>query len=171
MTDDVPVFDPVEEAATAAARRLLGLLERIPSRAVRALNLRLVEGRSREECAGFFGISPEAFDVMLLRAVDAFLAEAVPSPAPRPPAPPFSEELSAARELAAALASGCPPAGAAQARRFSGLTRLRALAPQLLAEMEAASRLEESSRSRWDGLLRKGLVLLLAGAAIYLYAR
>jgi hypothetical protein len=156
------------EVAKMSAGELRDVLERMPSRSARVLVLRLVEGRSPEACAAFYGISVEAFDVMLLRAADELLATVGTSQEWLD----FDTERRAARALAEGLESGISPLGRAQGLRWAALARLKALAAELAAELDAAARAEaQAPRSRKEALIRKALVVLLAGAALYLYSR
>jgi len=54
------------------AREVETSLERMNPRYAEALRLRLIEGRSREECAESFGVTVGNFDVILHRAAQAF---------------------------------------------------------------------------------------------------
>lgn len=144
-------------------QELRAVLERMPPRSARTLVLRLVEGRSRDECAAFYGISPEAFDLMLLRASDELLT-AQGTPAERLD---FEEERRAARTLAADLeAAGGLPRDARDGR-WGALLQLRST-PGLAEELAAAER-AEAERSRKELLIRRVLIVLLAAAALYLY--
>ncbi len=53
-------------------RRVAGVLSRINPRYRRAIELRIMQGRARQECAGEFEIKLGTFDVLLLRALRAF---------------------------------------------------------------------------------------------------
>lgn len=55
------------------ARRMVGLsLDKLNERYAQALKLRLLEDRTREECADILGVTVGNFDVILHRAVKAF---------------------------------------------------------------------------------------------------
>lgn len=58
--------------AADAARDVKTCLERLNPRYARALRLRLLEDRSREECAAELGVTVGTFDVLLHRASKAF---------------------------------------------------------------------------------------------------
>jgi RNA polymerase sigma-70 factor (ECF subfamily) len=57
----------------ADLQRMIGLsLDKLNPRYAEALRMRLLEDRSREECAAHFGITVNNFDVLLHRAAKAF---------------------------------------------------------------------------------------------------
>lgn len=58
-----------------ARRRVLEVLDRLHPRYARALTLRIIEERPREECATELGVSAATFDVVLHRAVAALKKE------------------------------------------------------------------------------------------------
>ena len=82
--------DPTQEMGSAPPRPDRGLevedtrrmvetsLSRLNPRYARALRLRLIEERTRAECAEAFGISAATFDVLLYRASKAFRKEYPP---------------------------------------------------------------------------------------------
>lgn len=173
-TDDRAHASPAG-LASLTAPRLAALLSGLEGRAGQALTLRFLEGRSRADCAAFFGISPRAFDVMLFRA--AATLEAAASPGPRPPLLRSDEEAALATQLALALDEPPDPAREAalapEVKRALRLLRhLRQLAPEVRAQLEALERAAENSpTARRDVWVRRLLVLLLIAAALYLYQR
>lgn len=102
--------------ASTPAAELHRALHDLDPRSTRFLSLRLVQGRSLEECARFFGISPGAAKVHLLRA---------------------------SLELAGARSDGTGPNEEAEATAFTAALDGAApiVADRLLAPLEAASRL------------------------------
>ena len=158
--------------ASLTAQRLAGLLSRMGGRPPQALARRLLQGRSREECAAFYGISVPAFDVLLLRAAQALEAAAWPGQ-PRAPLLPTAEEEAQAAQLARALEEAPPPELGPEVKRHARLlSHLRAQADEVNAGLDALERAAESSpRARRDAWIRRGLVLLLAAAALLLYQR
>jgi len=159
--------------ASLTAPRAAEILSRLLGRPPQAISLRVLQGRPRGACAAFFGIPGDAFDVMLLRAVQAFEAEAWPG-TPRPPLLGADEEAAQAGALAQALEAGAAEEGAAPEvkRHARVLLHLRAMAPGVRAAMEAQEEaLEASPRARREAWVRRGLVLLLMAAALYFYQR
>jgi len=61
-----------EQDRRRAMERIDAALAALPERYARAIRLRLVEERSREECARLFEVTVGNFDVLLFRAVRAF---------------------------------------------------------------------------------------------------
>jgi len=165
---------PPPGVAALTIQRLGDVISSLEGRTAQALTLRILEARSREECATFFGISPRAFDVMLLRAARAL--EEASLPGPRRPLLTSREEQRQAEELAEALEGGEPPAGTPidpEVRRLEQLLRhLRGLAGGIRERIEQAERDAASSpRARWEVWGRRALMALLIAAAIYLYQR
>ncbi len=164
---------PPAGMASLTAPRLAEVLAALEGRPPQALGLRVLEGRSREDCAAFFGISPDAFDVMLLRAVRALEEAALPGP--REPLLPFAEERLQAAQLARVLASDAVPEAelAPEVKRHARMLRhLRELAPDVKSALDALQRArEESPKAKRDLWIRRALVVLLIAAALYLYGR
>lgn len=68
-----PLARPDRGLEVRDTAREVGLsLERMNPRYAEALRMRLIEGRSREECAEAFGVTVGNFDVILHRAAQAF---------------------------------------------------------------------------------------------------
>jgi RNA polymerase sigma-70 factor, ECF subfamily len=67
--DDALIADEDRRRAMA---RIEAALAELPERYARVIRLRLVEDRSREECARALAVSVGTFDVVLFRAVRAF---------------------------------------------------------------------------------------------------
>jgi RNA polymerase sigma-70 factor (ECF subfamily) len=61
-----------EEDRRRAAARVEAAVAALPERSARAIRLRFVEERAREECAAALGVTVGNFDVILFRAVRAF---------------------------------------------------------------------------------------------------
>lgn len=55
--------------------RVASVLAELPERYAEALRLRLLENRTRPECAERFAVSTATFDVVLYRATRAFARE------------------------------------------------------------------------------------------------
>jgi len=130
-------------------------------RAAHVLVMRLVDGRSRAECAAAFGIRPEAFDVKLWRAMRALL---------EPDAPP--ERFESERLAAAALGRAMDGEDSAEPRVASAAalaSELRVQAPALRAALDAAARADEDSpaRRREDWLRRAAIVVIIALTAFF----
>ncbi len=141
---------------TPEAERLRLRLAELSPRSAQALILRLVEGRSREDCARLYGIAPEAFDVMLLRAAKELAGQVSTAP--------YQQELSEAKELAAALSNGVRTGLAAH---LEPLAEHRAEVKQ---RIEAAEReAERSVARRREDWIRRILVLLIIALTAYFY--
>ncbi|MHB8872811.1 MAG: hypothetical protein ACYC8T_03910 [Myxococcaceae bacterium] len=138
---------------------LTTLLRGLPPRSTQILSLRLLKGASREGCAAHYGITPEAFDVMLLRAAQE-LVFAERGEAPGAP-PPFFEEEPRAQALKRALEDPTAAGSAPEARL---LRELVLSAAPLQAALTEAERLEEASPWR----KRENVLRWLAVAAIAL---
>lgn len=132
-------------------------LRNLSPRSAQALTLRLIDGWERSRCAEFYGISAEAFDLMLLRAARELDGS--------PPIASYDEELTQARTLARALENA---------------TELLALAPRLCSLREHASTLREleiqaaqaeltSPAFRRETWLRRLLVVLILALSAYFY--
>jgi hypothetical protein len=167
MTENARRVSPPPDVSRLSAPELCAALRALPYRESAILVHRLVRGRTLEESAAFYGISPEAFSVHLLRAGLSLTAAAV---LPCRPPENDAEETLWARALTEALereTAAVPP----------GLTspvalcrRLRALGPEVAAALEAAEREEEGSPNRTrEDWLRKLAVLALLGLTGYLY--
>jgi len=71
---DGPVTDDARDLEQAR-QRVLDTLGRLHPRYARALTLRVLEGRAREECAAALDVTTATFDVVLHRAVAALKKE------------------------------------------------------------------------------------------------
>jgi hypothetical protein len=139
-------------------------------RSQQILELRLVTGLSREECAAFYGISVEPFEVALLRSgqeLSRGLSGAKRAP---PEAIPFAEELFKARALSDALETGDRPAAEALGKIFDDIQRVRSLASEIRSQT-AAAELEAQTSAPRRNMLWRLLLLALLGAAALLYLR
>jgi hypothetical protein len=131
------------------------------------LTRRLLEDRPLDACATFYGVSREAFSLLLLRAGRA-LAEATGHPT-RPPASE-AEEATWARMLAEALEGGAAPVAGALVSTVEVCHRLRAVRTEVRAALEAAEREEANSpRRRREEWLRRLAVAVLLALTAYLY--
>jgi hypothetical protein len=127
----------------------------------------LLEERSLDACAAFYGVSREAFSIHALRAAQA-LTRAVGLPA-RPPVSD-EEETTWARMLAETLEGGTAPVSAALVSTVEVCRRLRAVRAEVRAAQEAAERAEaDSPRRRRDEWLRRIAVAVLLALTAYLY--
>jgi hypothetical protein len=151
-------FDPAM-APEADAEEIRKNLERLSPRSAPALGLRLLEKRSRESCAGFFGISLDAFDVMLLRAARELAA--VERGERVEPIGSYEEELNEARSLAA----GRLPLA-------SKLLSIEALAEPVKAQIEEAARANEASpKYRRETWLRRLVVVAIVAVTAWFYVQ
>jgi hypothetical protein len=142
-------------------------LRELEPRAAAVLSRRLLEERSLDACAAFYGVSREAFSVLLLRAARSLTrAAGLPS---RPPASE-EEETTWARMLAGALEGGAAPVAAALVPTVELCRRLRALRAQVREALEAAEREEaHSPRRHREEWLRRLVVAALLALTAYLY--
>lgn len=149
-------------------------LRAISPRAAQALILRFVEPRSRVECAAFYGIRPEAFDVMILRAARQYadaqrrlFGEGIDLP---PPAGEFPAEQAQAGELERCLAGGVVTSALAPLAAL--LSPIAVNARQVRERIDAAERAEESSPAYiFETWVRRALVLLILGLTLFFYLR
>ena len=68
MSENAAPVSPIPDASRFSTAELLAALRVLPYREAAFLLTRLTQGRSLEESAAFYGISPEAFSVHFLRA-------------------------------------------------------------------------------------------------------
>lgn len=151
----------------SSAERTRALLAQLSPRANQALRLRVLEGRSAPECAGFFGIDTDAFGLMLLRATRE-LEAADQGASPPAPDPDIEHERGEASALERGLAGG------ASFARTDALKKLGADGPELLAYLAAQERVHESSPAfKRETLIRRVLVgvVLLLTAFFYFRAK
>lgn len=167
MTENVPPVSPPPDASRFTAAQLLAALRVLPYREAAFLHTRLTRGHALEESAAFYGISPDAFSVHLLRAALAWSRAAT-----LPCRPPESDTQEAvwARALAGALEQENASVPAALVGTVALCRRLRALGGEVTQALQAAEQEEESSpaRQREDWLRRLAVLALLALTA-YLY--
>ncbi|WP_239470620.1 hypothetical protein [Archangium violaceum] len=149
------------------AAELCAALRALPYRQAAFLVTRLVQGRTLEESAVFYGISREAFSVHLLRAGLA-LTEALTLPS-RPPENDAEEDVWA-RALAEALERETATIPQVLAETVAVCRRLRTLGGEVAAVLETTEREEEESpKRRREDWLRKLAVLALLGLTAYMY--
>lgn len=165
--DGAPVTSPEPAASRLSPPVLTTALRGLEPRASALLVRRLVEGRPLKACAAFYGVSEDAFSVLLVRAgVD--LARRVGLPARAPSGD--DEEAAWARMLPAALEREDAPVLAALVPVAEVCRRLLAVGPEVAAGLEAAARAEADAphRRREEWLRRLAVAALLALTA-YLY--
>lgn len=167
MAENAARVSPAPDVSRLTTSELGAALRALPYRESALLVTRLVRGRSREESAAFYGITPEAFSVHLLRSGLA-LTRAVALPC-REPVDDGEEDLWA-RALTEALERESAPVLPSLTGTVELCRRLRALAPEVSAALEAAEREEEDSpKRRREDLWRRLAILALLGLTAYLY--
>ncbi|HSP80811.1 MAG TPA: hypothetical protein VLQ93_19950 [Myxococcaceae bacterium] len=160
-------MSPTPDMSLLSAAELAEALRKLPNRQMGFLLGRLVRRRSLEACAAFYGITPEAFSVHLLRAGLA-LTEATALPC-RPPIDE-AEEVEWARALSEALEEETAKVPSPLVRTVKLCRRLRELGPQVEATLEAAEREEEESpKRRREELVRRLAILVLLALTAWLY--
>jgi hypothetical protein len=170
MTENGVPVSPPPDASALSPTALAEALRALPYRQAALLTLRLVQGRSREDCAAFYGISPAAFSVHLLRAALALATVAhLPS---RPPAEEAEEDVWS-RALAEALEREPMTAPAGLAPVVALCRRLQASGSEVAATLDAIELAEASSprRQREDWLRRVAILALLALTAFLYWNR
>lgn len=167
MAENRQPVSPTPDASRLSAAELAEALKKLPYRQMGFLEGRLVRRRSLEACAAFYGITPEAFSVHLLRAGLALTeAEALPC---RPPVD-ASEEAEWSRALSEALEDETAEVPTALVRTVKLCRRMRELGPQVEATLEAAEREEEASpKRRREDWVRRLVILALLGLTAWLY--
>jgi hypothetical protein len=125
-------------------------LLKMPPRSAQVLGHRFVQGLSREACAELYGVTPEAWDVLLLRAARDFEGQAAPQP--------FEVE----QQQAAALSTHPEQTQALQA-----LITHREEVRRRLDEAEA--RAEASPERKRESLLRWIAIITIALLSLYFY--
>jgi len=167
MAENEGSVSPAPDVTRLSAAELGAALRALPYRQSALLVGRLVQGRSLEESARFYGITPAAFSVHLLRAaLELTLATALPC---RPPADEGEEDVWA-RALGEALERETATVPGALTTPVALCRRLRTLGVEVAETLEAAEREEEDSpRSRREDWLRKLAVLALLGLTAFLY--
>lgn len=155
------------EATSLSPAALCGALRSLEPRPAALLSRWLVEERSVDDCATFYGVSREACVLHLLRAAQALTREAG-----LPARPPVNDEEEAtwARMLTGVLEGGAAPVAGALVSTVEVCRRLRAVRAEVRAARAAAEREEADSprRHREDWLRRLAIAALLALTA-YLY--
>lgn len=142
-------------------------LRTLPPRPAALLRRRLTQGASLEACATFYGVTPEAMSIHVLREAQT-LTSAVGGSA-RPPASPDEEEAWA-RQLSVALEREAAPASPALADTVALCKRLQQVGKEVEDHLAEVERLEESSpKRRREELLRRLAVGLLLALAAYFY--
>lgn len=136
--------------------QLLAALEAMPSRSVAILHARCIQGKSREHCAHAYGISPEAFDALLLGAAND-LAHAIG-------AEPLAFAPQTAAQLAADFESTAPTEEIAHALRA-----LRSHASALGPALEPVTDLVHVPVSAFEKWLRRLAIIAILLLTAYLY--
>ncbi|MBE4753072.1 hypothetical protein G4177_33475 [Corallococcus sp. ZKHCc1 1396] len=158
------------DASRLSTEALGTALRGLEPRMAAVLIRRLVERRSLAECATWYGISTEAFSVLLLRAGVALARRAAP-----PAREPEGAEEAAAweRMLAAALEKDSAPVPVALAPVAQVCRRLQELGPQMETALEQAARADADSpgRAREEWLRRLAVAALLALTAWLYWTR
>ena len=167
MTENAAPVSPAPDASRFSIADFTTALRVLPSRSAALLLRRLAQGRSLPESASFYGISPDAFSVHLLRAALA-LSRAAALPV-RAPENDTEEELWA-RVLAESLEHETVTIPPSMVGTVALCRRMRVLGPELTAALQAAERAEEDSpKRRREDWLRRLAVLALLGLTAYLY--
>ncbi|MCY1079715.1 hypothetical protein [Archangium lansingense] len=160
-------MSPAPDVTRLSTAELGAALRALPYRQAAFLLTRLAQGRSLQESATFYGITPESFSVHLLRAGLALGTAAGLSC--REPENDVEEDVWA-RALAEALERETAAVPAALTETVALLRRLRALGPEVAAALEAAEReQEESPKGQRADWLRRLAVLALLGLTAFLY--
>jgi hypothetical protein len=167
MTETDAPMPPALEPSQLAPSALGALLRALPPRPFALLRRRLAQEASLEACATFYGVSPEAMAIHVLRAALALTAAAGGSAR----APESQDEETAwARQLSAALERESAPASPSLLDTVALCRRIRAVGTEVEAALEAAEREEaDSPRRRREDLLRRLAVGLLLALAAYFY--
>jgi hypothetical protein len=160
--------DPV--GGGRAANRFRASLSKLSVRGAQALQMTLVAGLRRRECAEFFGISKSSFDVMFLRAARELrtqLEPGVETPVPSS----YRDELEQAGLLAGSLENEAALAGELGGL-LSLLQQVQSVAGEIRAQDEAVLREEQTSpRRRRKNLIWRVLLLAIVAASLFLYLR
>jgi hypothetical protein len=159
--------EPAPGTARPSPEVLAQTLRALPARTSSLLSNRLLQGRSEEVCAAFYGISAEAFGVHLLRSA-LELAEVLGQRVRAPEG--AAEEEAWARGLAAALQGEGARVGATLEPVVELCRRLREAGPEVVAQLEQAEQEEaRSPRRQKEEWLRRLAVLLLVALTAWLY--
>jgi hypothetical protein len=131
---------------------LTGVLLHMPPRSAQVLGHRFVQGLSREACAELYGVTPEAWDVLLLRATRDFTGQRGPQP--------FELEQQQAAALRAQVEDN-------PALALNALATHREDVKRLLDEAEAQA--EASPQRKRESLLRWIAIVTIAVLSAYFY--
>ncbi len=167
MAENAVPVSPASDVSRLSAAELGAALRALPYRQTALLVKRLVQGRALKDSAAFYGITPEAFSVHLLRGGLALTtAAALPC---REPENDVEEEVWA-RALTEALERETAAVPPALAETVALCRRLRELGLEVEAALEAAEREEmDSPKGQREDWLRRLAVLALLGLTTYLY--
>jgi hypothetical protein len=149
-------------------------LDAMGGRGRQVIAMRFLEGRDRASCASFLGISPDAFDVLLWRALgDLDRALRQPDALPLAEPIPFQEEQALAWALGAALSREDPPGQheGELGRRLELGAAVKASAEPLRGQLLPPPGPPPSRRERAVLAARRLIWLLLVVAAAVLYSR
>ncbi|MBU8896624.1 hypothetical protein DRW03_23655 [Corallococcus sp. H22C18031201] len=161
MSTSVPNGAHLSPAALASGLRAL------EPRAAAVLVRRLVERRPSAECATWYGIPAESFQLLQLRAGVA-LSRGLGAPARLPASE--DEETAWARMLDAALERDSAPLPVALVPVADTCRRLNATGPEVEAALADAARSDaESPKRRREDWLRRLAVLALLAITAWLY--
>lgn len=165
--DGRPVTSSPPAAHRLSAPVLSSALRGLEPRPSALLVRRLVEGRTQEACAAFYGVPVSAFSVLLVRAGVA-LARQVGLTVRE--AAGDDEEAAWARLLAAALEREDAPVPAPLVPVAEVCRRLQAVGPEVAAGLAAVAREEaESPHRRREEWVRRLAVAALLALTAYLY--
>ncbi|WP_211276516.1 hypothetical protein [Archangium gephyra] len=167
MAENGAPVSPAPDVSHLSTAELVTALRALPYRQTAFLMTRLVQDRSTRESASFYGITPEAFCVHLLRAGLALTRAAAPPG--REPENDVEEDVWA-RALAEALERETAAVPGALTETVALCRRLRALGREVAAALEAAEReQEESPKGKQEDWLRKLAVAALLVLTAFLY--
>jgi hypothetical protein len=167
MTETEARMAPAFTPGQLTPASLGAVLQPLPPRPAALLRRRLTQGASLEACATFYGVTPEAISIHVLREAQA-LTSAMGGSA-RPPATPDEEEAWA-RQLSTALEKEAAPVSPALVDTVALCRRLRAVGKEVEDFLAERERLEQASpRRKREELLRRLAVGLLLALAAYFY--
>ncbi|RKG80932.1 hypothetical protein D7W79_06810, partial [Corallococcus exercitus] len=164
MTASVP------DAARLSPEALVAALRELAPRTSAVLVRRLVERRPLAECAAWYGISSDAFSVLLLRSAEALARQLGLSAR----SPESQEEATAwERMLAMAVEKDTAPVPVALAPVAWLCRRMHELGPELEAALARAAEDDANSpgRAREDWLRKLAVAALLALTAWLYWSR
>jgi hypothetical protein len=161
---------PPTSEGSAQAARFRACLGQMSVRGAQVVQLRLIGGLARLACAESFGISLQAFDIMLLRAARELQALVKPASSARAPRL-YSQEVQQAEGLARQLEQGGPATGEMGALA-SILGDVQKVANEIRAQDATALLQQQTSpRHRRRVLLWRLFLLAIVGASLLLYLR